>query len=186
PAGGKAPMLPGGQVGPVLPNQGGAKDGRPSAEARTGWAPRGKGAAESLKQGAERGKSDAGAATKPTRTEFVVILVWKEPMPSEEPAAAAAGQPPAKKQRKTACNRGKTMNLDKETLIKHRFWILLGATVPLVIVAILILVFKDKSEIAKKRTENEAKAKAIKDANSGDFFNEEDIKKVQALLDELS
>jgi hypothetical protein len=43
------------------------------------------------------------------------------------------------------------MKLDKETLIKNRFWVLVAAVVPLVLIAFVVLWFGVRSAIAKKQ-----------------------------------
>jgi hypothetical protein len=52
------------------------------------------------------------------------------------------------------------MKLDKDTLIKHRFWVLLGLEVPLVLAAVAVLLVGVRSAIAKLQTEVETKRDA--------------------------
>ncbi len=51
------------------------------------------------------------------------------------------------------------MKLDKETLVKHRFWILLGVEVPLVLIATLVLLFGVRKAIAELEKKVDADVK---------------------------
>jgi hypothetical protein len=53
------------------------------------------------------------------------------------------------------------VKLDKETLIKHRFWIALGAFAPLFLIAWLVLWLSVSGEITKKKGEYEQSVQAI-------------------------
>src|SRR3954471_2095971 len=62
---------------------------------------------------------------------------------------------------------------DKELLIKHRFWILLGLMVPLVLTAFLLLLFGAASDIEAKAEEyNKAKKKVEDKAGAPQLKNE--------------
>lgn len=56
---------------------------------------------------------------------------------------------------------------DKDALIKHRFWILLGVTIPLVLAAVLILITSVGAEIESYRKKAEEKYTAASKASPG-------------------
>jgi hypothetical protein len=53
------------------------------------------------------------------------------------------------------------MQVDKETLIKHRFWIGLGVAVPLILIAYLVVITSVSGKIAEERNKVEAAKKAL-------------------------
>jgi hypothetical protein len=53
------------------------------------------------------------------------------------------------------------MKLDKETLVKHRFWIFLGVEIPLVLIATLVLLFGVRAAIAAREKVVNGKIKAV-------------------------
>src|SRR5581483_10444539 len=62
---------------------------------------------------------------------------------------------------------------DKELLIKHRFWILLGVMVPLLLTAFLLLFFGAASDIEEKENAYTDAEKQVKDkANAGQLKND--------------
>jgi hypothetical protein len=67
------------------------------------------------------------------------------------------------------------MKLDKETLIKHRFWFLLGAFVPLWLIALVILLGV-ASDITKKRQEYDKQVGVAKGIDKADTKTEHFIK----------
>jgi hypothetical protein len=72
------------------------------------------------------------------------------------------------------------MKLDKETLVKQRFWVLLIAFLPLVLFAILFLWTWVDSGIAEQQAKIEAKKSELKRTKDGPLKNNNDIR----LLDE--
>jgi hypothetical protein len=63
------------------------------------------------------------------------------------------------------------MKFDKDTLIKHRFWLLLAATVPMILVAVFLLITSVSASIEAKKKEVEA-AKA---SGGGDIIGPAEI-----------
>ena len=64
------------------------------------------------------------------------------------------------------------MKLDKETLIKQRFWFLLGSFVPLVLIIWIMLITSVSGTVAKERDEVDKTKKAIdsiKDPKNEEF-----------------
>jgi hypothetical protein len=53
------------------------------------------------------------------------------------------------------------MKFDKDMLIKHRFWVLLGVSVPLILAAIFILITAVSAENEKRRKDLDDKLKAV-------------------------
>src|SRR5207249_4016208 len=53
------------------------------------------------------------------------------------------------------------MKVDKETLVKHHFWILLGVLLPMVLIALCTLWFGAASDVKKKEEELQAMKKQL-------------------------
>jgi hypothetical protein len=70
------------------------------------------------------------------------------------------------------------MKVDKELLIKHRFWIGLGLAVPLALVGITILMTSVSAQIAKVRKDIDTNLLRIKKVPA-EVFNEDGIRKAQ-------
>ncbi len=64
------------------------------------------------------------------------------------------------------------MKFDKETLIKRRFWILLGLAVPVSLAAIFLLLTAVGAEIAREREKLAKKLDEVKQASKGEAKNE--------------
>jgi hypothetical protein len=67
------------------------------------------------------------------------------------------------------------MKLDKEALIKHRFWIFLGLEIPLVLIATLVLLLGVRAGIEKRKKEVDGKIKAVtsvKDVRNQNWVDE--------------
>src|SRR5438445_7274012 len=69
------------------------------------------------------------------------------------------------------------MKFDKETVIKHHFWFLLGTAMPLALVGILILMTVVSAEISKNRKDLETKLNAAKVSDPAK--NDEWIREIQ-------
>lgn len=69
------------------------------------------------------------------------------------------------------------MKFDKDTLIKQRFWVMLGVSAPLSLVALLVLLTAVGANISKQREELTKQLKTVKDAANGDQKNDAWIEK---------
>ena len=69
------------------------------------------------------------------------------------------------------------VKIDKEALLKHRFWIMLGVAVPLILVAMYVLRVDIASGIEKSRKAVDTALKSIKTVG-GDFPSQEQIDKL--------
>lgn len=75
------------------------------------------------------------------------------------------------------------MKMDKETLIRHRFWVLAGAEIPLVLIALAVLVFGVRSQVVATQQKIESqvnKPKEIKEARNDRWV--ERLKKEEAAV----
>jgi hypothetical protein len=76
------------------------------------------------------------------------------------------------------------MKLDKEMLVKQRFWIFLGLEVPLVLIATVVLLFGVRAAIAKREKEVVTKTKAVSDVKNvrnGNWL--EEFQKIEKTID---
>jgi hypothetical protein len=71
------------------------------------------------------------------------------------------------------------MKLDKENLIKNRFWILAGTAATLTVIGLLLLLFTAPSAVAEKRDAIEKSWKGLKNQGTG-FKHPDYLKMVQA------
>ena len=69
------------------------------------------------------------------------------------------------------------VKIDKEALIKHRFWIMLGVAVPLILVAMYVLRIDIATSIAAAQKKTDAALKAVK-GYTGNFPSQEEIDKL--------
>ena len=58
------------------------------------------------------------------------------------------------------------MKLDKETIVKQRFWFLLGGCVPLLLIIWLVLVFGVSGAVTEKRNKYESAKKSLDGINN--------------------
>jgi hypothetical protein len=72
------------------------------------------------------------------------------------------------------------MKFDKDTLIKQRFWVLLALALPLAIVCVFVMLTVVRAEISGHQKKLNEAWKKLANA-SGDFRNEEWIKKIAAI-----
>jgi len=76
------------------------------------------------------------------------------------------------------------MKFDKDTAIKHHFWLLLGLAVPLTLVCLVALLFVVSAQIRKNRADLENAHKSV-NAASGSFKNQKWVDDMRAAADAM-